>query len=710
MTASRFTRKSLALLMGLMLLFTAVLPASAAPSDGVLGSDGGLDSDGTAVMAAPAASDGNAEAVSSGGSFEQTDLPLSSEGSTEDMDAPDGSKESLALTLNEDGDGVIAAQNANGYIDDGWRAPAVDESKRLPLLGETGSLPASFDLRAVSSGGSVHNYMTAVRNQGEYGTCWAHAALSSAESNLLMQGGGSHSFSVLQLVHYTYFRDENVAAMLGTGGDVVEHLNKNYDTLSGNTIYISRNVMQYGGNDATAISTLSAGLGPIPESALPYPPIATADGVWERSYAPSENVKTVIAGALPASQYAIDKTQPQFDYAYTVNLKSNPGLAKRLLMTSGAASVAYYTDDAYYNEAITPYAYYQNLTAGGNHAVTLCGWDDNYAVSNFKAGMQPRNPGAWLCKNSWGAEREKIGDYYYKLWGDGYFWISYEDTSLQNAFFYGMKSPEDGYDYLYQHDGGNYSYWINRAYDANVFTAAQESEQLEAVRVALNSANNTVTIMAYSKLANSSNPTSGVMIASATHNCPYAGTYTLPFDRSAVLPPGEDFSIVVHVQAAAPYFLFDFPYNSKLDGARSSRPAYSGKSFVSTNGRSWSSLSFTLTSMSGATGNFATETATVDLRIKALTSEPDYEATGVYGDVNASGKLDLGDAIMTARCAVGYLNLVQSEDAHLDQFGVADVFPENAPESEAYAIYGACGDGFVTVGDVISLCRILAGS
>ena len=58
------------------------------------------------------------------------------------------------------------------------------------------------------------------------------------------------------------------------------------------------------------------------------------------------------------------------------------------------------------------WAHYTFQPMQANHAVTIVGREDNYDASNFKTGIDEqsganKNPGkngAWLVKNSWGAE------------------------------------------------------------------------------------------------------------------------------------------------------------------------------------------------------------------------------------------------------------------------------------------------------------------
>ena len=66
---------------------------------------------------------------------------------------------------------------------------------------------------------------------------------------------------------------------------------------------------------------------------------------------------------------------------------------------------------------------YQTRQNRTNHMVTIVGWDDNFSAEKF--GITPPGDGAFIIKNSWGTKSGK----------DGYWYISYYDTSLLNTTF-----------------------------------------------------------------------------------------------------------------------------------------------------------------------------------------------------------------------------------------------------------------------------------
>lgn len=126
---------------------------------------------------------------------------------------------------------------------------------------------------------------------------------------------------------------------------------------------------------------------------------------------------------------SIGTLYPQYIADSVIYLKaSDIETVKTAVYSYGGVVGNFHYDDSALNTAT--YAYNVNtpgLTTGQlyGHSVEIVGWNDNYNITNFNVSNRPKKSGAWLCKNSWGAN-----------WGvNGCFWISYEDLYLFDSRF-----------------------------------------------------------------------------------------------------------------------------------------------------------------------------------------------------------------------------------------------------------------------------------
>ncbi|MGN1195850.1 MAG: C1 family peptidase, partial [Acutalibacteraceae bacterium] len=296
---------------------------------------------------------------------------------------------------------------------------------------EQSGFPSSYDARD-------YGYITPVEDQIG-GTCWAHAAIACMEANAIKQGiADTIDLSEYHTVWYSkngYFEGETDSA---NDGRVISDLSDILD--SGGSVWDFEDaVMNFSGaaleSKYPLSSTDTAGLTSEMQNTFTFSEKYTHDIVLKKLItrdATKENIKQLI-----------------LDY--------------------GAAEISYYSfvpfyTDYFHSNSKTPTTYYCPTEHTTNHAVAVVGWDDNYSASNFSTvNEQPSSDGAWLVKNSWGAD-----------WGnnDGYFWLSYEDKTIYTtAYAYEVGSASD-YENVYMYDGLGGGQNISSEAAANVFTAS----------------------------------------------------------------------------------------------------------------------------------------------------------------------------------------------------------------------------------------------
>ncbi|MCD2493307.1 lectin like domain-containing protein [Lacrimispora sp. NSJ-141] len=408
------------------------------------------------------------------------------------------------------------------------------------------ALPVSYNLSALGKS-------TTVKNQNPWGSCWAFGALSSLESSRLNGNSGSSEapspdYSERQLAWFAY---ETQTA------DSVKVSAADSDQAGEGITYSESGRLDKGGNMPQAVSLLATWQGAAKEDDAPYQNEAgdtSKTGIWSVA-ADKRNLSAVhlqnadFLGSPAVFDKYDDTGLPAADAAYIYNSAATADI-KTALMNSGAVAIAYYADQSapggdkngdYFNYSnYCQYVDVLNASTVQNHGVSIVGWDDDYASTNFKAGKQPEGNGAWLVKNSWGSG-----------WGlDGYFWLSYYDRTIDQVTSCHGEGT-DNYDNNYQYDYlGLASAMQFQPHDqemgiANVFTAKGD-EEIQAVSAVTLVPGSVVSIKIYKVPAGMEGPVpSGTQpIAEKTEMITYSGYHTIKLDAPAAIGAGEKFSVV----------------------------------------------------------------------------------------------------------------------------------------------------------------------
>lgn len=223
-------------------------------------------------------------------------------------------------------------------------------------------------------------------------------------------------------------------------------------------------------------------------------------------------------------------------------------ILKSALYCYGAVEVTFFS--SYQSVAGNRLEYvYDPIKKTINHAVALVGWDDNVSKENFsylcedETILKPKNDGAWIIKNSWGADS---GD-------NGYIYISYEDTSFcaaNSPTIHVLEKMPENYDRQYTHSetgmgDGVYNDSVISA--KNRFTSKSD-EKLKAVGFT-SCSTDTFYSISVSKKADQDKEWSKPVLA-ATGRLSYPGFYTIPLTAEIDIKKGEQFDIIVCLESA----------------------------------------------------------------------------------------------------------------------------------------------------------------
>lgn len=386
-----------------------------------------------------------------------------------------------------------------GFIDDGTR---VEEYTPIISLYGTGQLPGSYDSRD-------KGYVTPVKNQNPYETCWAFASVGAVEASALANGIDSDpDYSELQLAYFVFH-------------SVADRLNNIKDDKT-SVIGEDMDYLKVGGNIWFSLLSMASWRGIAEDNDM----LSYDNAVKDRSY------------SIDASFAYADKLHLQ--NAYVISMKNTTDIKKQIIK-NGSVATSFYYDKQYINTANKSYYRFESGDKHpSNHAIMLIGWDDNYSADNFS--NKPEGDGAWLVKNSWGTNND-------------YIWVSYEDSALLYADAFSFY-PEcaDNYDYIYQYDGT-----VVSAITANIdngcklaqcfSVSGSDKEVLDAVSIVLKDDNIHYTVRIY-KNPTGDNPESGMFIRNSETSgyTSYQGLYTIQLDSPVALANGDTFAVVITLE------------------------------------------------------------------------------------------------------------------------------------------------------------------
>lgn len=456
--------------------------------------------------------------------------------------------------------------------------PQDPENEEGPAPLANSSLPLSYDSRD-------HGFITSVKFQNPWGTCWAFATIAALEASALRQGlttDPALDLSELHLAWFTY-RPQQSGSQAGEGILLDDHVDIPLEAAS----------------TLDAIATLSAGQGPVAESRVPYRNHSNSilsyaidvngsifdieeylpnDGIVssEEDWWVSEDTRFESALSLRSAKILAPPTQGNESYD-----REAEAAIKQEVLDNGAVVVTYYADQSYPGDNpnadyfnYTNWAQYADIAEAPNHSTLIVGWDDGYPKENFQAesNQLPPGDGAWIVKNSWGAlindvpHRNEWGLLNTEELNTGYFHLSYYDKTISDLTSF-VAAPAYNDEILYQYDYLGFSsiltsfHWTYEAKDyehaaksANVFTAKAD-QLLTAVSLAAPEPNTSATIEVYTLPDNTATLDQGNLVHTQHYETDRAGFYRIELDTPIELRKGDRFAVAQTIMVDDLYHL-----------------------------------------------------------------------------------------------------------------------------------------------------------
>ncbi len=408
-------------------------------------------------------------------------------------------------------------------------------------------IPSSYDSRK-------QGIKTPVKDQDITGTCWAHAILDSAQADYMTTTGTALDLSEWQLAYFTYQQPVDPLSLTKGDGAVAQYEEDGEVRPLGSYYYYYT-----GGNTWLSMFSYAKGIGGGLEET------AVFDDLLDQIDEEDGDKRAYLneAKSYLNNTYRLTATD-------IVSVSSQQELLKQMIMQHGAGTFMYYANPNYYNYELFNY-YSGTEEYDSNHVVSVVGWDDDYPKEYFD--QEPEHDGAWLIKNSYGEQ-----------WGnDGYFWMSYDEGSIQDgvAVFYSVDANR--YDNVYQYDGSmGVRMTEEDAYSkmANCFTVQNTTEQLKEVSFYTIEDDTDYEITIYKDLTDPEDPESGTPVATISGSKPVSGYCSVALDTAVALSKGETYSVVVEEQVEGKNTPFYLDQNVDYGWVNCVSKAEAGQSFL----------------------------------------------------------------------------------------------------------------------------------